>query len=150
MARDARSTDSETEAIRMVRYVIVSIGSGMLFGLMDGLINANPLARKLNKVFEPIARKSLSIPVGLAIDLVYGFAMAGVFLLLYGSLPGDPLLKGLFFGLLVWFFRVAMQVASQWVMFSIPASTLLYTLMCGLVEMAILGLIYGLTLRPSA
>lgn len=30
-----------------IRYVIVSIVSGLLFGLMDGLINANPLAVKL-------------------------------------------------------------------------------------------------------
>jgi hypothetical protein len=134
----------------MVRYVIVSIGSGLLFGLMDGLMNGNPLAQRLHGVFEPIARKSLNIPVGVAIDLAYGFAMAGVFLLLYRSLPGDPLLKGLVFGLLIWFFRVVMQVASQWIMFSIPATTLLYALICGLIEMLILGLIYGLSLRPAA
>lgn len=133
----------------MVRYVVVSIGSGLLFGVMDGLINANPLAQRLYRVFEPIARKSLSIPVGVAIDLVSGFAMAGIFLLLYPSLPGESLLKGLVFGLLVWFFRVAMQAASQWVMFRIPLSTLFYGLICGLVEMLILGLIYGLTLRHS-
>ncbi len=134
----------------MVRYVIVSIGSGMLFGLMDGLINANQLAQKLYRAFEPIARKSMNIAAGVAIDLVYGFAMAGVFLLLHRSLPGGSLLKGLVFGLLVWFFRVAMQVITQWMMFSIPAITLLYVLICGLIEMLVLGFIYGLTLRPSA
>jgi hypothetical protein len=133
----------------MARYVTVSIGSGVLFGLMDGLINANPLAHKLYRVFEPIARKSINITAGVAIDLAYGFVMAGVFLLLYKSLPGGALLKGLAFGLLVWFFRVVMQVAAQWMMFGIPASTLLYALICGFVEMLILGLIYGLTLRPS-
>jgi len=134
----------------MIRYIIVSLASGILFGVMDGLINANPLAQSLYRVFEPIARESVNIPAGIAIDLVYGFAMAGVFLLLHGSLPGGSrIAKGLAFGLLVWFFRVAMQVATQWMMFNIPASTLLYTLACGLAEMLILGLLYSLTLKPS-
>ena len=134
----------------MARYLIVSVGSGILFGLMDGLMNGNPLARKVYKVFEPIARKSMNITAGLAIDLAYGFAMAGAFLLLHGSLPGGPLLQGLIFGLLVWFFRVAMQVAGQWMMFRVPAGTLLYSLVCGLVEMLVLGTVYGLSLGASA
>jgi hypothetical protein len=135
----------------MIRYTIVSVGSGILFGLMDGLMNANPLAQRLYRVFEPIARKSINIPAGFAIDLVYGFAMAGAFLLLYRSLPFESgLLKGLAFGLLVWFFRVAMQVATQWMMFNIPANTLLYVLVYGLAELLVLGLLYGVTLKPSA
>ncbi len=133
----------------MIKYVMVSIGSGVLFGLMDGLANANPLARRLYALFEPVARKSISIPAGFVIDLIYGFAMAGLFLLLYRSLPGEAVIKGLFFGLIVWFFRVLMQAASQWMMFTIPAATLLYSLACGLAEMLILGLIYGLTLKPA-
>jgi len=93
----------------ILRYVLVSVGSGILFGVMDGILNANPLARRLYKVFEPIARKSVNVPAGLAIDLVYGFALAGGFLLLYASLPGGSgLLKGLVFGGLVWFARVVM------------------------------------------
>jgi len=93
----------------------------------------------------------MSIPAGFAIDLLYGFAMAGIFLLLHGGLPGESwVVKGSVFGLIVWFFRVAMQVGTQWVMFSLPASALLYTLACGLAEMLALGLLYGLTLKPSA
>jgi hypothetical protein len=135
----------------MIRYILASVGSGILFGLMDGLINGNPIAQRLYRVFKPIARNSISVPAGLAIDLACGFAMAGIFLLLYGSLPGPSgAIRGLVFGLLIWFFRVAMQVASQWMMFSIPASTLLYSLVCGLAEMIILGLFYGLTLWPAA
>jgi hypothetical protein len=135
----------------MIRYSIVAMGSGILFGFMDGFINANSLAQRLYRVFEPIARKSINIPAGFAIDLVYGFAMAGIFLLLRPSLPfKSGVLKGLVFGLLVWFFRVAMQVATQWVMFNIPMGTLIYALVCGLGETLVLGLLYGLTLEPSA
>ena len=132
------------------RYIQVSVTSGILFGVMDALINANPLAQKLFSVFEPIARKSIDIPMGITIDLIFGFAMGGIFLLLYQSLPGrSNVMKGLGFGFLVWFFRVAMQVASQWMMFSIPPIALVYILVCGLIEMLILGLIYSLLLKPS-
>ncbi len=134
----------------MVGYVLVSILSGILFGVMDGVIHANPLASRLFQVFKPIARTSINPLAGILIDLVYGFVMAGVFLILYKSLPGSTgLLKGLSFGLLVWFFRVVMSAASQWVMFNIPIETSLYSLGTGLVEMIILGVLYGLTLKPA-
>lgn len=133
----------------MVRYVIVSIVGGFLFGTMDGLINANPLAQKLFQVYKPIARASINIPAGIAIDLVYGFAMAGIFLLLYKSLPGGTgLTKGISFAGLVWFFRVVMYFASQWMMFQVPATAILYGILTGLVEMLLLGVLYGLTLKP--
>lgn len=80
-------------------------------------------------------------------DLAYGFLMAALFLLLYPSLPGSAVLKGVSFGLIAWFFRVVMAVAGQWVMFRIPGWTLLYVLVSGLLEMVLLGLLYGLTLR---
>jgi hypothetical protein len=132
----------------MIRYIIVSVVSGVLFGILDGVINANPLAQRLYAVYKPIARTSLNRTAGIVIDLVYGFVMAGVFLLLYHSFPGATgLAKGVSFALLVWFFRVVMSAASQWVMFNVPAQALLYFLGAGLGEMLILGVLYGLTLR---
>ncbi len=133
----------------MVNYIIVSVISGVLFGVLDGLINANPLAQRLYQVFKPIARTSLNAPAAIAIDLIYGFAMAGVFMLLYTNLPGEMgVLKGMSYAILIWFFRVVMYVASQWVMFKVPVTALLYTLITGLGEMLVLGGLYGLTLEP--
>ena len=78
-------------------------------------------------------------------------AGTGLFLLLYESLPGETgLLKGVSFALLAWFFRVVMYAASQWMMFNVPAELLLYSLLTGLAEMLILGILYGLTLKPAA
>jgi len=135
----------------MVRYVVVSVVSGILFAVLDGVLNANPLAQRLFEVYKPIARTSINPAAGLAIDLAYGFVMAGVFLLLYASLPGQTgLLKGVSFALLVWFFRVVMSAASQWVMFRVPVEASLYSLAAGLGEMLILGVLYGLTLKPAA
>lgn len=132
----------------MTQYLIVSLVSGILFGVLDGVINANPLALRLYAVYKPIARTSFNLLAGMVIDLVYGFVLTGVFLLLYNSLPGESgLIKGVSFALLVWFFRVVMSAASQWAMFDIPLRTVLYSLGAGLGEMLILGIFYGLTLR---
>ena len=135
----------------MTRYIIVSIISGILFGIMDGVIHANPLAQRLYQVYQPIARTSINALAGTIIDLIYGFVMAGVFLLLYKSLPGGTgLVKGLSFALLLWFFRVVMYTASHWMMYNVPVETLLYSLLAGLGEMLVLGLLYGLTLKSAA
>jgi len=134
----------------LIRYIIVSIIGGILFGVLDGVINANSLAQRLYEVYKPIARTSINPLAGIMIDLVYGFVMAGVFLLLYKSLPGETgFIKGVSFTFLVWFFRVVMYAASQWVMFNIPIEALLYSLVTGFGEMLILGMLYGLTLKPA-
>jgi len=135
----------------MLNYVLVSLGGGLLFGLLDGVINANPLARNLYEIYRPIARGSVNVLAGILIDVVSGFVMAGLFLLLYRSLPGaSGSFKGLSFGLVAWFFRVLMSVASQWMMYRVPGPTLAYTVAAGLGEMLLIGLFFGLTLRPSA
>jgi len=133
----------------MATYFVVAVVSGILFAVLDAVINANPLAQRLFEVYKPIARTSVNPMAGIVIDLAYGFVMASVFLLLYGSLPGSSgLLKGMSFALIVWFFRGVMAMASQWMMFRVPARTLLYSLVTGLAEMLVLGILYGLTLKP--
>ena len=133
----------------MTGYIIVSLLSGVLFGILDGLINANPIAVRLYEVNKPIAKTQVNFIAGIIIDLAYGFILAALFLLLYPALPGESgLAKGVSYGLLVWFFRVAMSVISQWMMYKVPGKTLGYTLLAGLVEMLALGILYGLTLHP--
>jgi len=134
----------------MRRFIIISIASGVLFGLLDGFINANPIAVNLYAVFIPLARQSINVPAGIVIDFMYGFILAGLFLLLYQSLPGlTGVRKGVAFAIIVWFLRVVMGAASQWMMFDIPAATLLYTLASGFFEMLVLGIIYGAALKPG-
>lgn len=134
----------------MTRYIMISIAGGILFGVMDGLINANTLAQRLYEVYKPITKTSVNFIAGIAIDLAYGFIIAAIFLLLYKSLPGETgIIKGVNFAILIWFFRVVMGVASSWMMYTVPARTLVYTLSAGLAEMLVLGIFYGLTLRPG-
>lgn len=134
----------------MATYLMVSIAGGILFGVMDGVINANPFAQRLFAVYKPIAKTSVNFIAGIVIDLAYGFIMAAVFLLLYASLPGlDGITKGLSFAVLAWFFRVVMSAASTWMMHNVPARMILYSLLTGLVEMLVLGIVFGLFLHPA-
>jgi len=133
----------------MWTYVLAGIGGGILFGVLDGVINIAPPARRLYEAYGSVVKTSVNAVAGITIDLIYGFVMAGLFLLLYRSLPGNSSwAKGLSFGLIAWFFRVLMSVASQWMLFRVPLSGLAYTLLTGLGEMLIVGLFLGLVLRP--
>ena len=133
----------------MTRYVIVSITSGILFGILDGIINGNPFAQKLFEVYKPISKTTINIPAGMVIDILYGFIIAGIFLLLYKSLPGPTgLMKGISFAFIIWFFRVIMYAATQWMIINIPVVSLLYIIVTGLAEMVLLGILYGTTLKP--
>ncbi len=133
----------------MTRFFIVGLANGLLFGMLDGLIHGNSLARRLLEVYKPIAKTAINIPAGIVIDLAWGLIMGFVFLLLYDAWPGRTgLVKGLVFALVVWFFRVVMNAASTGMMFNVPAATLVYLVLAGLVEMLILGVVYGLFLKP--
>lgn len=133
----------------MLRFFIVCLANGMLFGMLDGIINANPLAQKLFVVYKPIAKEAINVPLGIVIDLAYGLIMGLIFLFLYKAFPGESgIVKGLLFGTVVWFFRVFMNTMSQLMMYKVPASALLYMALTGLVEMLIIGLVYGAFLRP--
>ena len=132
----------------MLKYLAASILSGVLFGAMDSIIQGNSLAQRLFAVYKPISKQSINVIAGLVIDLAYGFIIAGIFLLLYNSLPGKSwLLKGLSFSIFIWFFRVVMYVASQWMMFEIPFPALIYSLCTGLLEMLVLGIVCGFALK---
>ncbi len=133
----------------MVRYIIISLVCGIIFGILDGVINANPYARKIFKVYSPIARTSINAAAGIIIDIVYGFIIGFIFLILYEALPGGTgLIKGISFGLIIWFFRVLMSAATNWMMFKVPAAAVFYSIISGLAEMMILGSVYGLFIKP--
>jgi hypothetical protein len=73
--------------------------------------------------------------------------MCGIFLLIYNSLPGESgWIKGLSYGLIMWFFRVLMHVVSLYMTIRICFKTLAYILISGLIEMIFIGIFFGLTI----
>ena len=134
----------------MLRFIIVSISGGILFGFLDGIINGNPYAQKLFECYKPIAKTAINIPLGITIDIIYGFVMCWIFLIIYNSIPAsNGLVKGVLFGLAIWFFRVLMSVVTNYMMFEVPLKTLLYVAVTGLAEMVIIGSLYGLAIKPA-
>jgi hypothetical protein len=88
---------------------------------------------------------------GSLIDLAYGLILAVLFVTLWPSLPGETgLLKGLSFGVMVWFLRVVMRVASEWVTTTVPPSAHVYSLVGGLIQILLVtALIAALLPRPG-
>ncbi len=133
----------------MLRYILISFFSGLIFAVLDGLINGNPYARKLMICYQPIAKSAINIPLGFIIDILFGFAMCGIFILIYNSLPGEKgVVKGVLYGLMMWFFRVVMSVISTYMTLKVPGKALIYLLISGLFEMMIIGLFYGIMIAP--
>ncbi len=131
----------------MGRVLLAGLASGVLFAVLDGIINANPLAQRLYAVYRPVARASVNAVAGVAIDIAYGIVMAAVYVTLRPALPGSGMVKGLAFGIIVWFFRFVMGAVGQWMILAVPGTTVAYSLVAGGVEMLILGALYGATLR---
>jgi len=133
----------------MIRYLTISALSGIIFAILDAVINANPLAQKLMSSYGPLAKTSLNLPAGIMIDLFYGFVMCAIFLLVYNSLPSEnAVIKGVIYGLIIWFFRVVMSVLTTYMTLQVPVKTLVYILLTGLFEMLTIGIFYGLTIKP--
>ena len=128
------------------RFLFVGVGGGLLFAVLDGLLNGNPLAGRVLAYLKPIARERIRIAAGVALDLLWGFAMAAIYLLVRSSLPGHALVKGICYGALAWFFRVAMGAAGESVILRVPGSATVYRLVTGAAEMLALGVFYGLVL----
>ncbi len=51
----------------LVGYFLAFIFTSILFSVMEGIVNANPLARDLFRVYAPIARKSFNLTAGMRI-----------------------------------------------------------------------------------
>ncbi len=135
----------------MLRQILVGLLAGVVFLVLDGILNANPLAQRLYAVYQPIARPSVNALAGSAIDLAYGVILALLFVTLRESLPGQTILtKVLSFGLIVWFLRVCMRVAGEWVTTTVPPSVHAYTLAGGLVQILLVAGIIALLLPDSA
>jgi hypothetical protein len=134
----------------MLRQVAVGVVAGVAFLILDGVLHANPLAQRLYAPYQVIARPSVNALAGSAIDLAFGVVLVFLFVTLRASLPGESsVTKALSFGLLVWFLRVCMRVAGEWVMTVVPVQAHVYTLAAGLIQMLIVAWIIALLL-PEA
>jgi hypothetical protein len=135
--------------VRWLRILWVGVVVGVVFVILDVVLNANPLGAQALEFYAPIARDEVLMPVGIVSDLVSGFLIVLFFTLFYSSLPSSSgIVKGIIFGLIVSFLRVVMNVAASITMFQVPMISALYALGAGILEMTILGFLAGLLYRP--
>jgi hypothetical protein len=131
----------------MLRQAIVGLVAGVAFLMLDGLLNVNPVAQRVYAVYRPIARSNVNAFAGCVVDLAYGLILVALFVTLRNSLPGSTSLgKGMSFGVMVWFLRVVMRVAGEWVMTTVPSSTHVYSLVAGLVQVLVVAGLIALLL----
>ena len=91
----------------------------------------------------------MNLAPAIAVDLVYGFIIAGLYLLLYQALPGSTgLVKAVAFAVILWILRVVMGALGHWVMFDVPASSHVYDMAAGLIEMLVISVACALMLGP--
>ncbi len=134
----------------MVRQLLVGVVAGVVFLVLDAAVNANPLAQSLYAVYQPLARPSVNPVAGSAIDLAYGIILVFLFITIRPCLPGrTTLAKAVSFGLIVWFLRVVMRVAGEWIVTVVPARVHVYTLAAGLVQVLVVTVIIALLLPAS-
>jgi len=134
----------------MLRRIVVGLAAGVVFLILDGLLNANPLAQQVYAGYRPIARSSVNVLAGSLVDLAYGLILVALFVTLRHCLPGRKgLTKGVSFGLMVWFLRVVMRVAGEWVTTTLPPSAHAYSLVAGLVQMLLVAIVIALLLPQS-
>ena len=62
----------EIQNVTVFRILAVGLAAGLMFAVMDGLINANPTAQRLYAFYRPIVRESVNAPLGVLFDLVSG------------------------------------------------------------------------------
>jgi hypothetical protein len=118
-----------------------SMVTGVLFILFDMLIAilTNPIYSPYSDL--PIWKTPPNILAGVIFDLINGFILVAVYMTIYNGIPGFGWKKGLYYGLIVGFFRVVMMSFSTIVMYNIPLRLVITSLITGYIEIVTLCII---------
>jgi hypothetical protein len=130
----------------MAKFILVSMASGAILGVIDYVCNAGPFMEGLKGFSSQLLRSTGKAAAGLGINLGLGFAVTGIFILLRKNFDGVIIAMG--FALTVWFFRVTMFFIRKWMTFKVPLNDLVYVFIAGISQMVSLGILYELTLKP--
>lgn len=123
------------------KILACGIITGVLFSVFDMLIaiSTSPMFSPYSDL--PIWKTSPNILAGLIFDLINGFILAAVYTIVYNGIPGFGWKKGLNYGVFVGLFRVVMSSFSTIVMYNIPLTLVITSLITGYFEIIILCVI---------
>ncbi len=123
------------------KILACSMVMGVLFIIFDMLIviSTSPIFAPYSDL--PIWKTPPNILAGLFFDLINGFILVAVYVIIYNGISGFGWKKGLYYGLIVGLFRVVMMSFSSIVMYNIPLRLVITSLITGYIEIAILCII---------
>lgn len=140
----------------MRTYIFVIIWSVFLVIFMEDVLiakllsDAIPFFESHEKALKPFETRDVTEVIAVGILVFKLFIMSGLFILLYPSLWGNSgVVKGLFYGSMLWFFLVVMPFTHpKSLKYDISIGGILYIFFLFLVMFLLLGLLYGLILKP--
>ena len=127
--------------MKLKSILLCGIVTGALFILFDMLI-AMATSQIFSSYFElEIWKTPPNITAGLVFDLINGFIIVAVYMVIYNGIPGSGWQKGINYGIIVGLFRVVMTSFSSIVMYNIPLILVVTSLITGYIEIVILCVI---------
>jgi len=126
------------------KIIFSSLIIGVFFIILDGCsaIILSPVYARFSGL--EIFKTAPSIRAGLLFDVLNGFILVTVFMVIQEGLPGGLIVKGIYFGFIVGLFRVLMNAFSSYVMYNIPPTLLIYSSLVWYVEIIVLGVLTSL------
>jgi len=106
----------------------------MLFGTLGGYLTASITGAPI----QGLGGIESKIFTGLIFEVINGFILVLVYVVIHASIPGKGLVKGIIYGLIVWAMRVLMWAFSTYMMFEVSPVLLVITTILGLIEVLIL------------
>ncbi len=126
------------------KFFMTGLITGFVFLMLDMFIAiaTGPLLSPFSGL--PIWRNPPNIAAGAVFDIINGFILAGIFMVMYKGIPGSGWRKGANFGIIVGLLRTVMSSFSALVMYATPAEVVMIQLVSGYAEIVILCVILSL------
>jgi len=126
------------------KILLCSITTGVLFVIFDMVI-----AMSTSPVYSPYSDLTIwkippNILAGLIFDLINGFILVAVYMIIYKGIPGFGWKKGLNYGIIVGLFRVVMMSFSTIVVYNVPLILVITGLITGYIEIVLLCVILAI------
>jgi hypothetical protein len=126
------------------RLIVAGIAASVLFLVLDaalGTAGGFIGAQVFGLPVEQPPGFEAKVKFGLIFELINGFILAVIYAVIHPSLPGQGWKKGISYGLLVWGLRVVMGAFSTYMMTDVPPASIAITVVTGLIEVLILGIV---------
>jgi hypothetical protein len=132
------------------RFLAAGIVASVLFLVLDAIlgITGGLIGQQVFGVpaGQPPEAKMM---IGLIFELINGFMLALIYAVIHPGLPGQGWKKGISYGLIVWGLRVVMWAFSTYMLTDMSPVLITITVVTGLIEVLILGVVIALIYREG-